>query len=250
MRAGHSDRRRHARVEGSPGVDPRLRGLARMVWPLPVAAAVAGYLIRTALPVPDIPTPVAGVLILALSAGILAFLHRSRRRLAHFNKGAQGEESVARELALLPARYVVFHGVRIPSRRPGVAEADCDHVVVGPRGVAVVETKNWAGPIEIRDERLWVGGKEPDRPPLEQVKRAANALAAGLARNDLASVPVRPILVFASDALPVAAQGLQGVRLCRLDALRRTVGEDDTPELPEGVQARIAACVRPWVNVT
>jgi len=237
-----------ARVEGSPGVEPRLRGLLRLVWPLPVAALAAGYLLRAAVPQPSISRPAAGGALMLLAAGLFLYVRRMRGRLERFLKGARGEESVARELALLPAAYHVFHGLRLPAAAPGVGVADCDHIVVGPRGVAVIETKNWAGPIEVRNGRLLVENKEPDRPPLAQVKRAAAAVRAALRQGGAGDVPVAPLLVFASDALPESVLGLDGVVLCRCASLRRALADEAEAELSEGMAARAAACIRPWVD--
>lgn len=237
-----------ARVEGSPGVEPRLRGLLRLLWPLPVAALLAGYLLRAAWSFPPMSGPTAGFVLILLAVGLMVYVRRMRGRLERFLKGARGEESVARELALLPASFHVLHGIRMPAAVPGGGWADCDHIVVGPRGVAVIETKNWAGPIEVRSGRLLVEGAAPHRPPLAQVKRASSAVRAVLQQADVGGVPVSPILVFASDALPESVIGLDGVVLCRSSSLRRVLSDSADPELPEGCASRAVACIRPWVD--
>ena len=60
--------------------------------------------------------------------------------------GAIGEREVGSLLSRLPAGWTVFHAVPV-----GDGEADIDHLVVGPGGVFVVNTKNHEG------ARIWVG---------------------------------------------------------------------------------------------
>lgn len=54
--------------------------------------------------------------------------------------GAEGEERVAKQLMLLGDRYRVIHDVVLPGM-PG----NIDHVVLGPNGIFVLETKNHKG---------------------------------------------------------------------------------------------------------
>ncbi len=55
--------------------------------------------------------------------------------------GVTGEDMVAAELAQLEPDHVVIHNLPLPGR------GDADHVVVGPAGVVVIETKYLAGRI-------------------------------------------------------------------------------------------------------
>jgi hypothetical protein len=59
----------------------------------------------------------------------------------NWKAGADGELATARQLAALPPGWVAAHDL---TRIPGV-KGNVDHVVAGPAGVFVVETKNWAG---------------------------------------------------------------------------------------------------------
>ena len=70
---------------------------------------------------------------------------RLARRAEAFEKGAAGEERTAEVLARLPAGWTAIHDVRWPSRRL----ANIDHVVVGPGGIFVVDSKNWSGRVTV-----------------------------------------------------------------------------------------------------
>lgn len=60
-----------------------------------------------------------------------------RDRLS-FRKGATGEATIGYILERLPDHYQVIHDVKTPS-------GNIDHVVVGPTGAFVIDTKNWKG---------------------------------------------------------------------------------------------------------
>jgi hypothetical protein len=75
-----------------------------------------------------------------------------------WRRGAEGEVATAMLLARLPRRYVVLHDRRIPGSR-----ANIDHLVVGPTGVWVIDTKvrrqNYpidVGPVTFEADRVEV----------------------------------------------------------------------------------------------
>ena len=211
---------RYARVVGSPGSRVRMAGLMRTQWPLLIVVALAGYLLRAAFPYPSIGSTLAGVLFLSLAVAVAAAANHSRVRLAAFLKGARGEELVARRLALLPETFAVFHG--LAARGAGMlmqGGGDLDHVVVGPTGVFVIETKNWDGTITIQNGELACDGVPPSRPPLDQVKSAAVQLRTHLRSTTKLDIPVSPILCFASNHLSPGRQGSAGVLVCNANQL-------------------------------
>lgn len=57
-----------------------------------------------------------------------------------FLKGATGEQAVARKIDDLPDDFCVIHDLATPF-------GNLDHVVIGPTGVFILETKNWKGTI-------------------------------------------------------------------------------------------------------
>ena len=85
-------------------------------------------------------------------------IEKQKRTLAVFRKhkylfyGAEGEEKVARELLKLPDTYTVINDYRLEFSRPiydrnnddRIHSIQIDHVVVGPTGLYLVETKNWS----------------------------------------------------------------------------------------------------------
>lgn len=84
---------------------------------------------------------------------------RLNKSAALWERGAQGEEAVARALADLPDGWVALHDLAWPGRQ----RANLDHVVVGPGGVFVVDAKNWSGRIEVRDQVLRQNGRQREQ---------------------------------------------------------------------------------------
>jgi hypothetical protein len=118
---------------------------------------------------------------------------RLQRSAELYARGAEGEEATAVELAALPAEsWTVFHDLRWPGRR----FANVDHMVVGPPGVFVIDSKNWSGTISVRGNVLRQNGRSREK---DVVGAAESALAVGqlapLLRPDL----VHPVLCFVRD---------------------------------------------------
>ena len=65
-------------------------------------------------------------------------------------KGAIGELLVIEQLKILPDDYIVFNDINLKLKKPikhkksYLKSAQIDHLVVGPSGVYVIETKNWS----------------------------------------------------------------------------------------------------------
>ena len=109
------------------------------------------------------------LLVLALAAAMLILfwlIYRSamrkwdelERSRISFRKGATGEAVVARILADFPDNYVVINDLATPYR-------NLDHVVVGPTGVFVIETKNFKGTIKADGKGgILVNERPPEKP--------------------------------------------------------------------------------------
>lgn len=238
----------HAQVAGSPGVRPRLAGLMRTVWPMFVVVAVAGYLLRAACPYPWLPSEMVGFLFLLLAVALAAAVNVSASRLTSFLKGAQGEERVARELAFLPASYHVFHGLSLTRGAVMPRGGDYDHVVVGPTGVFLIETKNWSGRVSVEEGRILYDGQQPSRSPVDQVKRASSGLRRHLRRSISADVEVVPVVCLAADTLAQDVQGVAGILACNVRVLNRAIRETHDTPLDSDLRDRIARALEPLLE--
>jgi hypothetical protein len=108
-----------------------------------------------------------------------------------FEKGAEGETATAAVLATLPPGWTAIHDARWPSRRL----ANIDHVLVGPSGIFVIDSKNWSGRISIEGGHLRQNGRSRE-------KAVAGCADAALAVAELAGPhadKVFPVLCFLTD---------------------------------------------------
>jgi len=96
----------------------------------------------------------AAMLLLLCLVWKLAFrrLDALNKERESWGKGAAGEKSVAHTLSKFPDGFRVVNDVQTPF-------GNLDHVVIGPTGVFVIETKNWRGIIgaDGKGELTWNG---------------------------------------------------------------------------------------------
>lgn len=144
-------------------------------------------------------------------AGLLIFLAASHHFKARENRkqegitgaGRAGEARVSRTLAeQLDNTHYVFNDVLI---RQGKLVAQIDHLVICPKGLFVLETKNWSGSLrgdekEPTWEQLKRGSSQPIRVknPIIQSRRHAEVLGKFLRGKGIDWPDVFPMLVFLS----------------------------------------------------
>ena len=203
----------HATVHGSPGEGARMAGIARAVFSLLVAVFCIGYVAGAASGA-NMGGWTSGVILLLAGALFLLGTASGSRRIAAFFKGAAGEEIVARELARLPAGYHVFHSLDAGGGVLMWRGGDIDHVVVGPAGMFVIETKNWRGRVILAENRLLVDGALPRRSPLEQVRQAVSKLQVRLGRGGIYNADVVSVVCFAGDSFDAGSQTVDGTVVC------------------------------------
>ncbi|HET7486662.1 MAG TPA: nuclease-related domain-containing protein [Acidimicrobiales bacterium] len=147
-----------------------------------------------------------------------------------WSRGAAGERATAQVLD--PLRYIgweVLHDRRLPGA------ANLDHLLIGPGGVWVVDSKSYRGRIVVlRDGRLWYAGRRLG-PVLDVVQWAAGVV------SDTLGVPVSPALCVHGAGLPVDPLRWDSVVLASAAVLRRLlVAADQRPGHPLGELAAIA----------
>jgi len=132
--------------------------------------------------------------------------------------GAIAELTVAEELAKLPDGFHVFHDVRLRTdlflrddNHVPLQSAQIDHVVVGPTGVFVIETKNWTGDFARSRDRF---------DPHDQVARA-NRLCWVLLKEAGLERTIRSVIVCCGYQIPLKHGSF--ARVLRTDRLLRHV---------------------------
>lgn len=143
---------------------------------------------------PSLSWQVAGV------AAVLLVTWRARpvADSARWLRGAAGEVATAVLLEGLPARrWVVLHDRAIPG-----SAANLDHVVIGPSGVWVVDSKAFRAPLRAGWRSVRAGEHRVDTRPAVW---AASVVA------DRLDVDVRPLLAVHGEGLPRRGRRVGGV---------------------------------------
>jgi Nuclease-related domain len=148
---------------GRPGASAhaeyrRRRAAERTSWtrglPWRAGAVLAAGIIAGLLAAQDAPDQ-AGLLGVVAAAGVgwRLRLHPSADILA-WRRGAAGERRTARLLGPLERRgWAVLHDLAIPG-----TQANIDHLVIGPGGVLVIDTKRYRGRLRLdRHGMVWHG---------------------------------------------------------------------------------------------
>ncbi len=103
-----------------------------------------------------------------------------------WSKGSEGEKLVTRSLRQLNDNYYLINGITLSDSR-----GDTDHIVLGPNGIFVIETKNYSGEISC-DGDEWKRQKTSKRgksynieigSPSNQVKRNSKILKDLMIKN-------------------------------------------------------------------
>jgi hypothetical protein len=141
-----------------------------LAWraPLVVAAGVVGQVLAAQAGLPH--AGLIGLAVAALVGWRLRF--RPSEQVMAWQRGAHGERRSARLLDRLTRDgYVVFHDLAIPG-----SPANVDHLVIGPSGVFVIDSKQWTGSVhQGADGLVWHNHYPLDR-TLETVRWEAQVI--------------------------------------------------------------------------
>jgi Nuclease-related domain len=149
------------------------------------------------------------VVLLGDLALVLSALFTMPKTITAWQIGAEGEGRTGRLLQPLEAEgFRILHDRKIPGSR-----ANIDHIVIGPPGIFVVETKSFAGSLQIRGDDVYVAGRRKTG-MIDEVEREAAAVRTALA-DDLAAHgwAVTPIICVHRADLPWFRSEVAGVRI-------------------------------------
>jgi Nuclease-related domain len=121
----------------------------------------------------------------AMAAGWMLRFQPSPDAVA-WRRGAEGERRTARLLGPLERQgWAVLHDLAVPR-----SQANIDHLVIGPGGVFVIDSKQYRGRLQLDPTgRLW-HGRYPLAPALRAVSFEADQAALVLTDPDVVVVPI------------------------------------------------------------
>jgi hypothetical protein len=185
-----------------------------LAWRAPLVAA-AGLTADVLAAQAGLPwAGLCGLAVASLVGWRLRF--RPSEQARTWQRGAQGERHTARLLRRLPRHgFVVFHDLAVPG-----SQANVDHLVIGPTGVFVIDSKQWTGSVhQGADGLVWHDHYRLDR-TLETVRWEAEMVGRLLGTRTAALLCVH--------GAQVHGGGLhaQGVAIVPAHRLRSALGYD------------------------
>jgi hypothetical protein len=100
---------------------------------------------------------------IAVGKYVLVKLDKFERERHAMRRGADGEVKIARILGDLPDEFRIINGLSTPF-------GDLDHIVVGPTGVYIVDSKNWRGVVASDGQgELLLNGNPTDKPTIRPI---------------------------------------------------------------------------------
>lgn len=199
-----------------------LKSRRQLLWGsrLMVLIMVVGFLVGVVAPVFIFPwSNVLVALVCALFYIFAVYKNTDRRALYHqlqsFTKGIDGEKQVRALLEHnLNNEYTYLPNYVIPKSFVG----DIDGLLIGPKGVIIIEVKNWVGSFFVQSGNIYRKYRHntPLSNPFVQVLRQAEALESFLTANQQ-SVSVRKLIVLVNGKLSI--EGKTGVYITQLGQL-------------------------------
>jgi Nuclease-related domain len=192
-----------------------------------------------------IVSPLWGGVVLLFDVVVVASaLFATPNSIAAWHTGTQGELRTGRLLEPLEAEgFRILHDRQIPGSR-----ANIDHIVIGPPGIFVVETKSLGGSLQIRGNDVFVAGRRKTR-MIDEVKREALAVQTALT-DELAAGgwTITPVICVHRADLPWFRTEVAGIRIVSgKDLVTRLRMPDQllSPADVERLAALVGARLRP-----
>lgn len=135
-----------------------------------------------------------------------------KKRISHADTGAKAEQAVAEALQELSDDYYVFHDLEFPG-------FNIDHVVLGPNGIFLVETKSQKGNITQEHDVLLRNGRKFFKDFLKQCWRQTYSLRDHLNAERLRGLTIKPILCFSRGFVEIRGP-VKGVTVLNASYLR------------------------------
>jgi hypothetical protein len=204
-----------------------------LVWRAPLVAAAGLTANVFATQAGLVHGRMIGLAVAALVGWRLRFRPSTQAR--SWRRGAHGEQRTARLLDRLTGDgYVVFHDLAVP----GNASANVDHLVIGPSGVFVIDSKQWTGSVHLSADGLAWHNHYPLERTLERVRWEAEAVGRLLGTRIAALLCVH--------GAHVHGGGLhaQGVAIVSASLLRGALGCDRVLSDAEGALLATTARTR------
>jgi hypothetical protein len=150
----------------------------------------------------------AWLLYIALAAllGLMGVVRRIFHLSERAAQGASGEEQVGRALESLRSKgWVILHDLPLPT------VGNIDHLIIGPPGVFVVETKSHRGQITAQGMQLLRNGKPLEKDFIRQVKFQSAVINQMLQQKLSQNWYIQPIICFTQAFVQIPGNHIENV---------------------------------------
>ena len=206
------------------------------------ALLVAGLLMLTNLTrIAKLGLPAVIVLCIAVKFGADHIEKRAlhfKKRAKDADRGAEAEEKVAIQLNDLPKGYHAFHDIAFNG-------FNIDHVVIGPGGIFLIETKSHRGKVDANGDALLLNGKPPIKDFLKQTWSQTYHLKDFLWKMTSQEWKVQPLLCF-SNAYVKVRKPVKGIEVIRIGYLKKYLFARPTSLTAEQVE-RLQRPLSYWI---
>jgi hypothetical protein len=185
-----------------------------LAWraPLVAAAGVAGQALAAQVGLPR--AGMLGLVVAALVGWQLRF--RPSEQARTWKRGAHGERHTAHLLRRLTRDgFVIFHDLAVPG-----SDANVDHLVIGPTGVFVIDSKQWTGQVRQSPDGLVWHNHYPLERTLDTVRWEAQAV------GRLLGTPAAALLCVHGAHVQHGGVDNNGVAIVPAGRLREALGVD------------------------
>jgi hypothetical protein len=185
------------------------------------------------------------VLAIVLAVGLVVSGRRRREIVSGWLQGSKGEQLTARALRPLKREgWRIFHDLQVPG-----SAANIDHLLIGPGGVWVIDSKLWHGQLRWNPVQGWLHGQHPVLPDLNttrweaaQVEEALTpAIFRVLRDHDLTSMKVHMAWCTHGLQLPGGRVRVDGEVVAAPGQLLKVLREGRGPTLPAAAVAELAS---------
>jgi hypothetical protein len=178
---------------------------------------------------------------LATVAAAWALRFRPSPEARAWRRGAGGERRTARLLSPLERHgWAILHDLALPGSR-----ANIDHLMIGPGGVFVIDSKQYRGRLQLdASGRLW-HGRYPLAPALRAASWEADQAAQVLADPDVVVVPIVAVHGAQVPWDKVVVDGVPVVSARRLPSMLRQLPAVLGPERVADLAGQARVCFHP-----
>ncbi|MGA3114988.1 MAG: nuclease-related domain-containing protein [Syntrophobacteraceae bacterium] len=162
-----------------------------------------------------------------------------KKRSRDADRGALAEERVSVQLGDLPERYHALHDIAFKG-------FNIDHVVIGPGGIFLIETKSYRGEVDANGDMLLLNGKPPKKDFLKQTLSQTYRLKEFLWKMTSQEWQVKPVFCF-SNAFVKVRRPVKGIEVIRIGYLKRFFARQSSRLSPEQIE-RLVRPLNFWLQ--